>query len=147
VRSDSPGNHTPAGEPPGSLNNQLHTQCITPAHQTQIDSTFDHVIGLCYTLRVNDSRSEKENTLLDYVAMMERSVALLVECGRDDAAAENEAEQMVEFEKRGAENADRVLNAWCGCEGDRLGESEYFVRPNGAHGWFHPACRGITQTG
>lgn len=82
----------------------------------------------------------------DYVAMKERFVSLLVECGRDEAAAEREAEQMVEFERRGAENADRVLNAWCQCdEGDV--ESEYYVRPNGAHGWFHPACRGITQTG
>lgn len=83
----------------------------------------------------------------DYVAMKERFVALLVECGRDEAAAEREAEDMVEFERTGAKRAAAVKNAWCQCEGDTLGESEYYCRENGAHGWFHPRCGGITQSG
>lgn len=66
---------------------------------------------------------------------------------------ESEIDSLVEGEAVGLLNSDRALLTWCTCaDQERVsGESAYYRRDNGRHGWFHDpqlgGCGGITQTG
>jgi hypothetical protein len=41
------------------------------------------------------------------------------------------------------------ITHWCQCKPDPLAEgtADYFQRPDGRHGWWHPECDGLVQSG